>query len=224
MKLTIIGTGYVGLVTGACFAEMGSRVTCVDIDDVKIANLKKGVLPIYEPGLEKLVKENMAEGTLQFTTQLKEAAKDCQVFFIAVGTPPGEDGSADLQYVLAVAKQIGAHMTDYAVIVDKSTVPVGTADQVAGVVRAELDRRGWIWHSMWCPTRNSLKKGRPSRIFSSRTGSSWGELGPGCQNHDPAVCAFFHEPGQNDPDERAGCGDDQVCGQCHAGHQDLFHE
>ncbi len=142
MKLTIIGTGYVGLVTGACFAEMGSRVTCVDIDEVKIENLKKGILPIYEPGLEKLVKENMADGTLQFTTRLKEAAKDCQVFFIAVGTPPGEDGSADLQYVLAVAKQIGAHMTDYAVIVDKSTVPVGTADQVSRVVRTELDRRG----------------------------------------------------------------------------------
>lgn len=142
MKLTIIGTGYVGLVTGACFAEMGSRVTCVDIDDVKIENLKKGILPIYEPGLEKLVQENMADGTLNFTTRLEEAARDCQVFFIAVGTPPGEDGSADLTYVLAVAKQIGAHLTDYAVIVDKSTVPVGTADQVSRVVRAELDRRG----------------------------------------------------------------------------------
>jgi UDPglucose 6-dehydrogenase len=142
MKLTIIGTGYVGLVSGACFAEMGSRVTCVDIDEVKIEKLKKGILPIYEPGLEKLVKENMADGTLHFTTRLEEAAKDCPVFFIAVGTPPGEDGSADLQYVLAVAEQIGAHMSDYAVIVDKSTVPVGTADQVARVVRAELDRRG----------------------------------------------------------------------------------
>jgi UDPglucose 6-dehydrogenase len=142
MKLTIIGTGYVGLVTGACFAEMGSRVTCVDIDTAKIENLKKGILPIYEPGLEKLVQENMADGTLQFTTRLEEAARDCQVFFIAVGTPPGEDGSADLQYVRQVAARIGECMTDYAVIVNKSTVPVGTADQVSQVVQAELDRRG----------------------------------------------------------------------------------
>jgi UDPglucose 6-dehydrogenase len=142
MKLTIIGTGYVGLVTGACFAEMGSRVTCVDIDEQKIENLKNGILPIYEPGLEKMVQENMADGTLQFTTRLEEAARDCQIFFIAVGTPPGEDGSADLQYVRQVAARIGQCMTDYAVIVDKSTVPVGTADQVAKVVQTELDRRG----------------------------------------------------------------------------------
>ena len=142
MKLTIIGTGYVGLVTGACFAEMGSRVTCVDIDAEKIALLKKGVLPIYEPGLEKLVRENLEEGTLQFTTRLADAVEDCGIFFIAVGTPPGEDGSADLTYVLEVARQIGRHMNGYAVIVDKSTVPVGTADQVTQVVKSELDRRG----------------------------------------------------------------------------------
>jgi UDPglucose 6-dehydrogenase len=142
MKLTIIGTGYVGLVTGACFAEMGSRVTCVDIDAAKIENLKKGILPIYEPGLEKIVQENMADGTLWFSTHLEEAARDRQIFFIAVGTPPGEDGSADLQYVRQVAARIGQCMTDYAVIVDKSTVPVGTADQVANVVQTELDRRG----------------------------------------------------------------------------------
>ena len=142
MKLTIIGTGYVGLVTGTCFAEMGSRVTCVDIDAEKIALLNKGVLPIYEPGLEKMVRENLEEGTLQFTTRLADAVEDCGIFFIAVGTPPGEDGSADLTYVLEVARQIGKHMTGYAVIVDKSTVPVGTADQVTQVVKSELDRRG----------------------------------------------------------------------------------
>ncbi|MCF8092920.1 MAG: UDP-glucose/GDP-mannose dehydrogenase family protein [Desulfotignum sp.] len=142
MKLTIIGTGYVGLVTGACFAEMGSHVTCVDIDTEKINNLKKGVLPIYEPGLEKLVQENMADGTLVFSSNLIQAAADCQIFVIAVGTPPGEDGSADLQYVLKVAGQIGQHMNDYAVVVDKSTVPVGTADKVAKVIQKELDRRG----------------------------------------------------------------------------------
>ena len=142
MKLTIIGTGYVGLVTGTCFAEMGSHVSCVDIDEQKVSNLKKGILPIYEPGLEKLVKENTADGTLTFSSDLAEATQGCQIFFIAVGTPPGEDGSADLQYVLQVARQIGRNMNDYAVIVNKSTVPVGTADQVARAVQEELDQRG----------------------------------------------------------------------------------
>ncbi|MDZ7642095.1 MAG: UDP-glucose/GDP-mannose dehydrogenase family protein [Desulfurivibrio sp.] len=142
MNITIIGTGYVGLVTGACFAEMGSRVTCVDIDQEKIAKLKKGILPIYEPGLEKLVTENLQEGTLAFADNLADAAADSQIFIIAVGTPSGEDGSADLRYVLEAARQIGQHLSDYAVIVDKSTVPVGTAEQVTSMVRQELDRRG----------------------------------------------------------------------------------
>ncbi len=142
MKLTIIGTGYVGLVTGACFSEMGSHVTCVDIDQDKIDNLKNGILPIYEPGLESIVLENHKEGTLNFTTSLSDAAKACHVFFIAVGTPPGEDGSADLQYVLQVARQIGTVIEEYAVIVDKSTVPVGTADKVRAAIREELEARG----------------------------------------------------------------------------------
>lgn len=142
MKLTIIGTGYVGLVTGACFAEMGSNVICVDIDKEKIENLKKGILPIYEPGLESLVTQNFQEGTLRFTTSLKDAASKTNIFFIAVGTPPGEDGSADLQYVLQVAKEIGQHITDYSIIVDKSTVPVGTADKVRKAISKELEKRG----------------------------------------------------------------------------------
>jgi len=142
MKLTIIGTGYVGLVTGACFSEMGSHVTCVDIDQEKIDNLKKGILPIYEPGLESIVLNNYQEGTLEFTTRLDQAAKECNVFFIAVGTPPGQDGSADLQYVLEVARQIGSVIDDYAVIVDKSTVPVGTADKVRVQVSKALEARG----------------------------------------------------------------------------------
>jgi UDPglucose 6-dehydrogenase len=141
MKLTIIGTGYVGLVTGACFSEMGSHVTCVDIDEDKINNLKKGILPIYEPGLEQIVIQNFKEGTLEFSTNLADTAKNCSLFFIAVGTPPGDDGSADLQYVLQVAKQIGQNITDYAVIVDKSTVPVGTADRVRAVIEQELEKR-----------------------------------------------------------------------------------
>jgi UDPglucose 6-dehydrogenase len=143
MKLTIIGTGYVGLVTGACFAEMGSHVTCVDIDKEKIENLKKGILPIYEPGLENLVLENYKEGTLTFSNSLEQASQNSNIFFIAVGTPPGEDGSADLKYVLQAAKEIGRNITAYSVIVDKSTVPVGTADQVRAAIHAELESRGF---------------------------------------------------------------------------------
>lgn len=141
MKLTIVGTGYVGLVTGACFAEMGNNVTCVDVDAKKIDGLKNGVLPIYEPGLEDIVLRNFAEGRLQFVTSLNDAAARSPVYFIAVGTPPGEDGSADLKYVLAVAAEIGRHIESYCVIVDKSTVPVGTAQKVRDAVQHQLDLR-----------------------------------------------------------------------------------
>ncbi|MEW6646160.1 MAG: UDP-glucose/GDP-mannose dehydrogenase family protein [Pseudomonadota bacterium] len=142
MKISVIGTGYVGLVTGTCFAEMGHDVTCVDIDVRKIENLKQGVLPIYEPGLEEMVEKNYREGRLHFTTSLAEAAKNATVHFIAVGTPPGEDGSADLQYVLAVARELGQTMVaPYNIVVDKSTVPVGTADKVRSEVQQELMRR-----------------------------------------------------------------------------------
>ncbi len=142
MNLTVIGTGYVGLVTGTCFAEMGHRVTCVDVDETKIARLRAGEIPIFEPGLESLVRSNVKDGRLHFTSSLPEAMADSVVYFIAVGTPPGEDGSADLRYVLAVAREIGRHLRDYAVIVDKSTVPVGTADRVRQAVAEELARRG----------------------------------------------------------------------------------
>jgi UDPglucose 6-dehydrogenase len=143
MNIVIIGTGYVGLVTGTCFAEMGHSVICVDVDKSKIEGLKNGILPIYEPGLEPLVTSNYAEGRLNFTTSLKDAVQDADMHFIAVGTPPGEDGSADLQYVLAVAAELGQHMVKpYNVIVDKSTVPVGTADKVRATVQVELDKRG----------------------------------------------------------------------------------
>lgn len=141
MNIVVVGTGYVGLVTGACFAEMGTNVTCVDVDEDKIEGLKIGVLPIYEPGLDSIVEENFREGRLRFTTSLAEAMQDSNVYFIAVGTPPGEDGSADLQYVLAVAREIGRHMKDYCVIIDKSTVPVGTADKVKAAVQDELEKR-----------------------------------------------------------------------------------
>ncbi len=143
MNITVIGTGYVGLVTGTCFAEMGHTVTCVDIDAGKIEGLRRGVLPIYEPGLEALVERNFKQGRIHFTTSSPEAAQTATVHFIAVGTPPGEDGSADLQYVLAVARELGQNMSaEYNVIVDKSTVPVGTADKVRATVQAELGKRG----------------------------------------------------------------------------------
>lgn len=142
MKLTIVGTGYVGLVTGTCFAEMGNTVTCVDIDKKKIENLKKGVIPIYEPGLEAMVQRNVANNTLLFHTQLKDCLDNCDMAFIAVGTPMGEDGSADLQYVLQVATEIGRYMTTPLIVVDKSTVPVGTADKVKSVIEKELEKRG----------------------------------------------------------------------------------
>ncbi len=141
MKLTIVGTGYVGLVTGACFAEMGNAVTCVDIDVKKVEGLKKGVLPIYEPGLEEVVLRNHREGRLQFVTSLADPAAESQVYFIAVGTPPGEDGSADLRHVLAVAADIGRHISSYSVIVDKSTVPVGTAEKVRAAIQHQLTLR-----------------------------------------------------------------------------------
>ena len=142
MHLTIVGTGYVGLVTGTCFAEMGHQVTCVDIDEKKIEALRKGFIPIHEPGLDPLVRENVKEERLFFSSSLTEAMKDSNVYLIAVGTPPDEDGSADLQHVLAVASEIGRNLNDYAIIVDKSTVPVGTADKVRATIQAELDNRG----------------------------------------------------------------------------------
>ncbi|KAB7530496.1 nucleotide sugar dehydrogenase [Flagellimonas olearia] len=142
MNLTVIGTGYVGLVSGTCFAEMGNNVTCIDVDAKKIENLKKGVIPIYEPGLEQMVKRNVANGTLHFSTVLKDHLATCDLAFIAVGTPMGEDGSADLQYVLQVAKEIGQHMSNSLIVIDKSTVPVGTANKVSDAIQKELDERG----------------------------------------------------------------------------------
>ncbi|GAO01382.1 UDP-glucose/GDP-mannose dehydrogenase family protein [Anaeromyxobacter sp. PSR-1] len=135
MNITVVGTGYVGLVTGTCFAESGHRVTCLDLDAAKIETLRGGGIPIYEPGLEELVRRNVKERRLSFTTSYPEAMKDADVAFIAVGTPPGENGDADLSYVLAAAREIGRHLTRYTVVVDKSTVPVGSADKVAEALR-----------------------------------------------------------------------------------------
>jgi UDPglucose 6-dehydrogenase len=134
MKIAVVGTGYVGLVTGTCFAETGNKVTCVDIDAVKVEKLSSGQITIYEPGLEKLFLRNQKEGRLYFTTSLADAVKDAQIIFLALPTPPGEDGSADLKYILGVADDLGKIITDYKVIVDKSTVPVGTADKVHAAI------------------------------------------------------------------------------------------
>ena len=142
MKITVIGTGYVGLVTGTCLAEVGNEVLCLDVDPKKIDTLKAGGIPIYEPGLEDMVRRNVAAGRLFFTTDIAESVAFGQIQFIAVGTPPDEDGSADLQYVVAAARNIGRHMQDYKLVVDKSTVPVGTADKVRAALAEELARRG----------------------------------------------------------------------------------
>jgi len=141
MKVAVVGTGYVGLVTGTCFAEVGIDVTCIDIDQKKIDGLKNGIMPIYEPGLEPMVKRNYEKGRLHFSTDLVSSIKDCEAAFIAVGTPPGEDGSADLQYVIGVAREIGQHMNCHMAVVTKSTVPVGTSLKVKAAVREELDKR-----------------------------------------------------------------------------------
>ncbi|MDL2222837.1 UDP-glucose/GDP-mannose dehydrogenase family protein [Bacteroidales bacterium OttesenSCG-928-M11] len=142
MNIAVVGTGYVGLVTGACFSEMGIKVTCVDIDEQKVENLRKGIIPIYEPGLEDVVLKNVSANRLNFSTDLTSCLDDVEVIFSAVGTPPDEDGSADLRYVLDVARTIGQNMNKYVLVVTKSTVPVGTAQKVQACIQAELDKRG----------------------------------------------------------------------------------
>jgi len=171
MKVSVIGTGYVGLVTGTCLAEVGNDVLCLDVDVNKINILKQGGIPIYEPGLEDMVKRNVAAGRLRFTTDVAESAKHGVIQFIAVGTPPDEDGSADLQYVVAAARAIGRNMEEYKVIVDKSTVPVGTADKVRAAVKEELDKRGAKLEFAVTSNPEFLKEGaavddfmRPDRI------------------------------------------------------------
>jgi len=171
MKVSIIGTGYVGLVTGACLADVGNHVLCLDVDEKKIARLKGGEIPIYEPGLKEIVRANAASGRLAFTTDPAESARYAKVQMIAVGTPPGEDGSADLQYVLGAARNIGKHMDGPRVIVDKSTVPVGTADKVRDAVAQTLKERGATHKFSMVSNPEFLKEGaavedfmRPDRI------------------------------------------------------------
>jgi len=165
MNIAVIGTGYVGLVSGTCFAEMGNKVTCVDVNTQKIEKLKQGVIPIYEPGLEEMVLSNVAHKNLFFTTNIAEAIKEAEVAFIAVGTPMGDDGSADLQYVLSVAQSIGETMQGELIIVDKSTVPVGTADKVRATVQAALDKRGVTYEFHVVSNPEFLKEGKAIEDF-----------------------------------------------------------
>ena len=171
MNITIIGTGYVGLVTGTCFSEMGNEVYCVDVIEEKIESLKKGIVPIYEPGLEELIKKNYERGNLHFTTDLAHGLENSELCFIAVGTPMGEDGSADLQYVYQVARQIGQTITHDMIVVDKSTVPVGTADEVKNIILDQLTKRGESYKVSVVSNPEFLKEGnavndfmRPDRI------------------------------------------------------------
>ena len=167
MKIAIVGTGYVGLVTGTCFSEMGVDVTCVDVIESKIDNLKKGIIPIYEPGLEDMVHRNYNAGRLKFTTSLASCLDDVEVVFSAVGTPPDEDGSADLSYVLAVARTIGQNMNKYKLVVTKSTVPVGTAQKVRNVIQKELDQRGVTIEFDVASNPEFLKEGNAISDFMS---------------------------------------------------------
>lgn len=166
MKITVFGTGYVGLVTGACLADVGHQVMCVDVDQAKIDKLKQGVIPIYEPGLEGVVKRCYSDGTLSFTTDAEEAVAHGTLQFIAVGTPPDEDGAADLQYVLAVGKTIGKYMNDYKVVIDKSTVPVGTAEKVQAAIAGELSTRGANIDFDVCSNPEFLKEGSALEDFT----------------------------------------------------------
>jgi UDPglucose 6-dehydrogenase len=199
MKIAVFGTGYVGLVQGAVLADAGHTVTCVDIDENKLARLRKGEIPIFEPGLEPIVKTNFAQGRLLFTSDAKTAVEQSDVQFIAVGTPPDEDGSADLKYVLAVAKTIATHMTGYTVILDKSTVPVGTADKVTAMVAQTLKERGANFDFDVVSNPEFLKEGaavadcqRPDRIVigteSAKAEKILRELyEPFNRNHDKVI-------------------------------------
>lgn len=166
MKIAVFGSGYVGLVTGACLADVGHEVICVDVDQKKISNLEQGIIPIYEPGLEKMVKNNVQEKRLFFTTEAKKAVEHSELIFIAVGTPPNEGGSADLKYVLAVAETIGQHMNSYKVIIDKSTVPVGTAEKVQASVSAALQKRKVNFDFDVCSNPEFLKEGAALEDFT----------------------------------------------------------
>ena len=225
MRITIFGSGYVGLVTGACLADAGNHVVCVDVDERKTAMLQQGEMPIHEPGLDAVVKRNFDAGRLRFTTSAAEGVEHGLFQLIAVGTPPDEDGSADLRYVLAVARSIGEHMSEYKVVITKSTVPVGTADKVREAVKSSLAARKADVEFDTVSNPEFLKEGAaiadfmsPDRVIVGTDSARATEL------MRVAVRAVHAQPRPNDRHGRAFGGTDQVRGQCHAGHQDQFHE
>ena len=208
MKITVVGTGYVGLVTGTCLAETGNHVCCVDIDENKVNKLRNGKITIYEPGLEKLFERNLKEERLSFTTSLEEGLEESEIVFLALPTPPGEDGSADLKYVLGVAEQIGKLLKDYKIIIDKSTVPVGTAEKVHAAISRNYNGEFDV-----VSNPEFLREGvavedfmKPDRIVIGTT-----------SERAKALLTELYGPYVRQ-------GNNQICSQCIFGNQDLFHE
>lgn len=224
MKVAVIGTGYVGLVSGACLAEVGNDVLCLDVDPEKIRILEAGGIPIHEPGLQEMVRRNVAAGRLHFSTDVERSVHHGTIQFIAVGTPPDEDGSADLQHVLAAARNIGRVMTDYKVVVDKSTVPVGTGDAVDAAVAEELRERGLDIPYSVVSNPEFLKEGaavedfmRPDRIVVGASSDQAIDL-------MRALRAVPAQPRTADRHQPAQRRTDQVRGECNARDADQFHE
>ena len=225
MHISVIGVGYVGLVTGACFAETGNDVVCMDIDEVKIENLKKGIIPIYEPHLDELVKRNVEEGRLRFTTDIKDTVDHGLIIFISVNTPQDEDGSADLQYVMRVAHNIGKVMEKYRIVVVKSTVPVGTCEKVKGAIEEELKAKGADTSFDVASNPEFLKEGvavddcmKPERVVAGGEHSRVGEIlkelySPFTRTGAPFLFMDIRV-------ER----DDQIHGQLHACHKNFLYE
>ncbi len=225
MRVTVFGTGYVGLVTGTCLAEVGHQVVCVDIDSNKVDGLNRGVIPIYEPGLEEMVLANHGSGRIVFTTEAQSSVVHGEIIFIAVGTPPDEDGSADLQYVLTVARTIGKYLERPAVIVNKSTVPVGTADRVHAAITEELRLRGADVAFEVVSNPEFLKEGDAVKDCMRPGPDRHRQRQPARARADQApVCAVQSQPRADRGDGCALGRADQVRGQCHAGDQDQLHE
>jgi UDPglucose 6-dehydrogenase len=224
MKIAVIGTGYVGLVSGTCFAETGIQVTCVDIDKKKIDLLNNGEVPIYEPGLTRLVKNNLEKKRLAFTTSLKESLVDCEAVFIAVGTPPDEDGSADLKYVLDVAREIGRHITEYLVVITKSTVPILTSEKVRKAIAEEIKKRDVNIEFDVASNPEFLKEGAAVNDFLKPDRIVVGTDSESRKDYQPALQTL---PSQRSPGHYHGyplCRDDKIRCQRHAGHKNQFHE
>ena len=222
MNIAIVGTGYVGLVSGTCFAEMGVNVTCVDVNQAKIESLQKGEIPIYEPGLDEMVLRNQREGRLSFTTDLASVLDNVEMVFSAMGTPPDEDGSADLQYVLAVARTFGQNIKKYTVLVTKSTVPVGTAKKVKAAIQEELDKRGVKIPFDVASNPEFLKEGSAITDFMKPDRVVVGVESEG--THDPPLPPDDAQQLPRHLHRHPECRDDQVRRELHARDPHQLHE